>query len=39
MFEEVHEYLTYLTAMQPSRRALLEASVAGVFLGWGMGGA
>jgi hypothetical protein len=38
MFREVREYVAYLTAMPPSRRALLDACVAGVFLGWGMGG-
>ncbi len=35
-FEEIAEYLKYLTEMRPCRRALLEASVAGVFLGWAM---
>lgn len=37
-FEEIMEYLKYLTEMEPCRRALLEASVAGVFLGWDMAG-
>jgi hypothetical protein len=38
MLGEVHDYLRHLAKMQPDGRALLEASIAGVFLGWGMGG-
>jgi hypothetical protein len=38
MFREVCEHLQYLMVMPPYRRAMLEASVAGVVLGWGMGG-
>ncbi len=38
MFDEVRRYINYLAEMSPSRRSLLEASVAGALLGWGMGG-
>jgi hypothetical protein len=38
MFDEVCGYISDLTTMPPSRRSMLEASVAGTFLGWGMGG-
>lgn len=38
MFQEVTAYISYLTKMPPSRRSMLEASIAGTFLGWGMGG-
>jgi len=38
MFHEICTYISCLTKMPPSRRSMLEASVAGTFLGWGMGG-
>jgi len=39
-FQMVHSIISffeYLLTMPPSRRSMLEASVAGVMLGWGMG--
>ena len=34
--EEIKRALTRVAAMSPARRAMLEASVAGTLLGWGM---
>jgi uncharacterized Zn finger protein (UPF0148 family) len=36
MMDEIVDYLKYLVGMEPHRRAMLEASVAGVFLGSAM---
>jgi hypothetical protein len=38
VLHSIYLYVTELAAMPANERAILEASVAGVFLGWGMGG-